>query len=566
MTLGADNDANRVANSSLVSGFLWSNAGFGKLKNVKELEGVEPRYDPTVIVSHAATASTHDSIDQSAFLDEDFTGKAPKSIVFPSALDYHEAYKSGQLTPTAVAEALLPLIRRDVASPSKYATAFMGTKVDLVCRAAAASTQRYRDGKPRSPLDGVLVAVKDEVDLTGYTKTYGSGVDFTHSQDATSYCVQKWIDAGAIVVGKTSMHELGLDTTNLNPIHGTPLNPYAPSYYPGGSSGGSGSVVGSGLVPIALGADGGGSIRIPSAYCGIYGLKPSHNRISIAPTTSIAASTGVVGPMTANMLDLELAYRIMAAPDPSHPTQSSFPSPNPAPTTPKHKILGICTPWISRSDPAIQTLFLTTLTHLTQTLSYTLVEIPLPFLPEGQMAHAMTILAEIATLKTPLHKLSAPNKILLSTGKNTPAPDLLQAQKLRHLIMQHLSHLYEQHPGLIILTPTTPNAGWPIHPGDQAYGASHANMSVRAMEYVWLANFSGCPALNAPMGYVKAEQGEGRVPAGIMGMGEWGSEEELVGFGYDLERYLQDGYEGGRPRPEAFVDVMDMAKTAIRAA
>lgn len=539
-----------------MSGFLWSNAGFGKLKDIEELGGVEPRYDPTVIVSNDATAS----IDPAALLKEDSIGNRPKSKVFPSALEYHEAYISGRLTPTAVAEVLLPLIRRDVASPSKYATAFLATKADQVRRAAEASTQRYRDGKPLSPLDGVPVAVKDEVDLAGYTKTFGSGVDFTHPQDATSYCVQKWIDAGAIVVGKTSMHELGLDTTNLNPIHGTPLNPYASSYYPGGSSGGSGSVVGSGLVPIALGADGGGSIRVPSAYCGIYGLKNSHNRISIAPTTSIAASTGVVGPMAANMVDLELAYRIMAAPDPAHPTQSLFSPPTAAPSTPKQKVLGICTPWISRADPAMQTLFLATVSHLTQNLNYTIVEISLPFLHEGQMAHAMTILAEIATLNTPLHKVTAPNKILISTGRSTPAPDLLQAQKLRHIIMQHLSHLYATHPGLIILTPTTPNAGWPIHLGDQAYGASNANMSVRAMEYVWLANFSGCPAIGAPMGYVKPEQGEGKIPGGIMGMGEWGSDEELVGFGYDLERYLHDVYEGGRPRPEAFVDVMETAK------
>ena len=94
------------------------------------------------------------------------------------------------------------------------------------------------------------------------------------------------------MLGTTVMHEFGLDTTNNNPTLGTPLNPFSEDYYPGGSSGGSGSVVGCGLVPIALGADGGGSIRVPSAYCGVFGLKPSHGRVSGWPSVNHCVSVG----------------------------------------------------------------------------------------------------------------------------------------------------------------------------------------------------------------------------------------------------------------------------------
>ena len=83
--------------------------------------------------------------------------------------------------------------------------------------------------------------------------------------------MQKLLDAGAVIIGKNNMHEFGLDTTNNNPNYGTPLNPYNNRYYCGGSSGGSAYTVAAGLAPIAVGADGGGSIRIPSAYCGLYG-------------------------------------------------------------------------------------------------------------------------------------------------------------------------------------------------------------------------------------------------------------------------------------------------------
>lgn len=96
----------------------------------------------------------------------------------------------------------MPLIRRDVKESTKHSVAFLDTKVDLVRKAAEASTARYKAGKPRSPLDGVPMAVKDEADLTGYKKCSGSKLDFTHKNDATSYCVQLWLDAGAICLGK----------------------------------------------------------------------------------------------------------------------------------------------------------------------------------------------------------------------------------------------------------------------------------------------------------------------------------------------------------------------------
>lgn len=127
-----------------------------------------------------------------------------------TSADYHALYLSGELTPTAVIETLLPLIRRDVQPAGKHATAFLESQADAIRLAAEASTERYNKGKPIGPLDGVPVAVKDEVHITGYKRTLGTKLDFKHGTDATSWCVKQWLDAGAIVVGKTTMHELGL--------------------------------------------------------------------------------------------------------------------------------------------------------------------------------------------------------------------------------------------------------------------------------------------------------------------------------------------------------------------
>ena len=96
----------------------------------------------------------------------------------------------------------MPLLRRDVEAPTHHSVAFLDTKVALVRKAVEESTARYRAGKPLSPLDGVPMAVKDEADLTGYTKCSGSKLDFTNKDDATSFCVQAWLDAGAVCLGK----------------------------------------------------------------------------------------------------------------------------------------------------------------------------------------------------------------------------------------------------------------------------------------------------------------------------------------------------------------------------
>ncbi|KAI9852104.1 MAG: hypothetical protein M1824_002168 [Vezdaea acicularis] len=550
--------ASFVSSLGFAQNFLWSNAGFNGLRGIKLLDDYEPRYDPTVIpIADSSTKLTTTEPGAS-------TDTPEIASKFHSAAEYHGLYKSGKLTPTSVVETLLPLIRRDISPAGAHSVAFLQTKVDLVRKAAAESTARYKAGTPLGVLDGVPVAIKDEVDLGGYNKTLGSLKDFTRADGATSWCVRKWQEAGAVIVGKLSMHELGLDTTNNNPNYGTPLNPFNSHYYTGGSSGGSGYAVSTGLVPLALGADGGGSIRIPATYCGVYGLKPSHGRVSDSPTHGIAASTGVLGPIAATMADLSLAYRIMATPDPSSSSSSRFPPPQPFPTrnTTRPKVLGICHVWVERADPAVKAAYDAALAHYTSKLGYTTVDISIPFLSEGQTAHAMTILSEISTFtQGDVRGLTAPNKMLISVGARTPATDFLQAQKLRNCLMQHFAHLLVTHPGLIVLTPVTPNAGWHIAGGaaDLAVGVSDANMSLRSMEYVWLANFIGCPCLSVPAGYVEPLEGEGPVPVGIMGMAIWGAEDELLEWGRESEEWLE-GTERGRLRPGSWVDVVELAK------
>lgn len=172
------------------------------LRKHRELDNFEARLDPTVIpvAREAKVKFTWGSLDKIVELSE-----RSQSHSY-SVGDYHNAYKTGKLTPIAVAKALLKLIQK----PSVHNTAFLDIREAILLEKAAASTKRYQDGNPISIIDGVPVGVKDEVDLDGYATSLGSSQDFTTPIGGTSWCVKKWEEAGAMVIGKLNMHELGL--------------------------------------------------------------------------------------------------------------------------------------------------------------------------------------------------------------------------------------------------------------------------------------------------------------------------------------------------------------------
>ena len=262
------------------------------------------------------------------------------------------------------------------------------------------------------------------------------------------------------------------------------------------------------------------------------------------------------------MKDLELAYRIMAAPNPDDCTSSAFPSPSlNSERKTMQKVIGLYKPYFDFADSNVLKSCHAALSYF-EGLGYRIIDIQIPYLPEGQLAHAMTILSEISSSVTDLSNLSPANKVLISVGKKTPASDFLLAQKMRNLLMQHLAFLFEEHPSLLIVTPTTPTAGWHIDGGaaDLKHGVSDANMSVKNMIYVWLANFCGCPAITIPVGRTTAKEGDGKIPVGLMAMAEWGKEEDLLEWGRAGEKWAWKEGEEQMEKPGNCVDVIELAK------
>jgi amidase len=163
---------------------------------------------------------------------------------------------------------------------------------------------RVRAGEER-PLLGVPIAIKDEVDVAGQVNTHGTD-GFTEVAKTDSEMVRRLREAGAIVVGLTLLPEMAICGFTESATYGVTRNPWDPQRTPGGSSGGSGAAVAAGLVPIASAGDGAGSIRIPAASCGLFGLKPSRGRASLAPLTEGWRGMAVLGCLSRNVLDTAL--------------------------------------------------------------------------------------------------------------------------------------------------------------------------------------------------------------------------------------------------------------------
>ena len=251
--------------------------------------------------------------------------KSTNKCVFQSTKAFHSQYLSLKTTPTKVCMALIDNLELDMAQVIPLNAMNKYNKNDIL-RQAEASTKRYADKCPIGPLDGIPIAIKDEMTALPYKTDVGTNfLNLDPKKDAA--IVERLRKAGAIIIGKTNMHEFGLDVTGCNPHCGTPRNPYDSSCFAGGSSGGSAAIVASGICPISVGADGGGSIRIPAAYNGIYGLKATAGRISGMGSFPCAPTVGVVGPMAVSAHDLAISYMIAAGPNPEDPRSLLQPPP-----------------------------------------------------------------------------------------------------------------------------------------------------------------------------------------------------------------------------------------------
>jgi aspartyl-tRNA(Asn)/glutamyl-tRNA(Gln) amidotransferase subunit A len=202
--------------------------------------------------------------------------------------------------------------------------AFITVADDVLDKARDIDNRRLQ-GKRTGPLAGVLLAVKDLFDTAGLRTTYGGRHYANHVPRHTATAVRRLEQAGAIVIGKTNLHEYAYGTTTENPHYGNSCNPWNRGKIAGGSSGGSAVAIAAGLCNASLGTDTGGSIRIPAALCGIVGFKPSYGLVSKAGVFPLAPTLDHVGPITRSVADAQLLMDVLAGFDPADPATVRVP-------------------------------------------------------------------------------------------------------------------------------------------------------------------------------------------------------------------------------------------------
>jgi len=227
-----------------------------------------------------------------------------------------QAVASGQRSAAEVLQACIARIE----STDARINAFTGTRFEAArAQAARVDAQRAR-GEPLGPLAGVPFAVKNLFDIAGEVTLAGSKVNRANPPaTADAVLVQRLQDSGAVLVGSLNMDEYAYGFTTENTHYGPTHNPHRPGHVAGGSSGGSGAAVAAGQVPLTLGSDTNGSIRVPSSFCGVWGLKPTFGRLSRRGTYPFVASIDHLGPFAADVDGLALAYDAMQGPDPLDP-------------------------------------------------------------------------------------------------------------------------------------------------------------------------------------------------------------------------------------------------------
>jgi aspartyl-tRNA(Asn)/glutamyl-tRNA(Gln) amidotransferase subunit A len=241
----------------------------------------------------------------------------------PSAATLTAGYRAGKLSPREVTQQALAEARR-LAALEPTVGPLLDIAEEAALAEAEASEKRWREGRPLGFFDGVPWAVKEQTAVRGLPRRSGTAFIDATPQAADATAVARMRAAGAITLGTTPMTEFGMTPSGANSKRAMPRNPHVVGHLAGGSSTGSGVAVATGLVPVALGVDGGGSIRIPSAINGVFGLKPTWGRVSRSGDTS-KGSVSHVGPIACSTVDLAHALEMIAGVDPYDP--QTYPAP-----------------------------------------------------------------------------------------------------------------------------------------------------------------------------------------------------------------------------------------------
>ena len=342
--------------------------------------------------------------------------------------------------------------------------------------------------------------------MTPYPTTVGTSFlgKIPATRDAAT--VARMRAAGAVLIGKTNMHEIGLGVTGSNPHYGTPRNPYDPSRFTGGSSSGSAATVAAGLCPVAIGADGGGSIRVPASFCGIVGLKSTFGRVSEFGAAPLDWSVAHLGPLAATATDAALAWAVLAGPDAKDAMSQHQPAPSLAgwDNLDLHDLtLGVFWPWFRHAASDVVAVCESMLKKFVE-MGAKVRDINIPDLNAGRVAHSMTISSEMAQehdryFREHRRDYSLEVQISMSLARQFTSRDYVQAQRIRTRMIKKFGSVL--HDVDAIITPGAGIAAPRIPQKALRAGLSDLGALTEIMRFAGYANLTGLPAISFPAGY-----------------------------------------------------------------
>ncbi|XVF01457.1 hypothetical protein REPUB_Repub04eG0091000 [Reevesia pubescens] len=488
-----------------------------------------------------------------------WSGDSLPSFCYWKIRDYAYAYRSKLATPSMVAEKIISVIEgcNYHKPPTPLLVSF---DADEIRKQAAASTQRFEEGNPLSILDGIFMAIKDDIDCYPHpSKGATTWMHEVRSVEKDAVSVSRLRRCGVIFIGKANMHELGMGTTGNNPNYGTTRNPHAPERYTGGSSSGPAALVASGLCSAALGTDGGGSVRIPSSLCGVVGLKTTYGRTSMEGSLCGSGTVEIIGPIASTVEDVILVYAAVLGSSPEDRI-SLKPSPPCLPVLSSLEDanalgslrLGKYTEWFNDvhstdiSDACEDVLNLLSKSHGCETI-----EIVIPELHEMRTAHLVSIGSEtLCSLNPDCEdgkgvKLTYDTRTSMALFRSFTASDYVAAQCIRRRIMHHHMEIFKKVD--VIVTPTTGMTAPKIPPSALKDGETDIKVTGYLMRFIIAGNLLGLPAVTIPVGYDK--QG---LPIGLQLIGRpWGEASILR-----LASAVEELCAKSRKKPTSFYDIL----------
>lgn len=434
--------------------------------------------------------------------------------------------QSRQLSPVDLTDQMLDRINRYDGNIKSYVFV-----ADMAREAAERAQKEIKDGHYRGPLHGIPIAIKDNYLTEDMPTAVGSKAPISFPLiDATT--VHRLREAGAILIGKTNMHEFAWG--NVTP---PTRNPWNTNCVPGGSSGGSGAAVAASFCTAALGSDTGGSIRIPASLCGTVGLKATYGRVSKNGVITHSWSLDHAGPLTKTVKDAALLLNVLAGYDPEDPSSSTAPVPDYTRTL-RDPIgglkIGVCrNHFFDRNNDDVQRAVERAVDELSK-ISAGVVEFNLPNLRYGLGAIFAIELASSScyhekNLEKGLQRHYQPDvRTLVELGKFVTATDYLKAEQYRRVLSSDLRKVFESVD--VIVTPTTPITAWKLDQSTVAIGGEDESVLAASWRLTYPFNLTGLPAISIPCGFDSRN-----VPIGLQIAGKPFAEETVLRVAYAYE-------------------------------